>query len=393
MNKNKKKKTSGTSSSCVLEVREDSPVTCVVFSCHEDVCRIIERIGVKEGKAARQKLENLIQEAMRRWGLYEWQNLSCEITALTTEPNAALQCCLEVEEAVAVLGLRTTKEEEAKREEERDVSGAEGGGGRAGATARVAMGLSTSLVMAQVDHTHTNKKRRTPPLYRGQCLVEATRLATEANPGWILAAESTFFALHHRRRCASVDGNEMMAVVVLGACEREGEEGDAGQEQERDHPQHQHPRGNNICVPVRSVRRLVSDCIYFNLVVHHVVTTTLFILGRGGCSQPAAADQNHYNNEKAMAVAAHPRRIVKKCLRRVPLTRRRQLLQSLLASWGVRVRNPKAFLLPEAYCDAMLRDLLVRMGADEEEKAKAKTKQKNVEMEERREENGERESK
>lgn len=144
-------------------------MTCVAFSYNEYV-----QLEGGHGKwdTIRKKLEHCVQEQMMRHRVYEVENAGCVITGLTDNVGLAVQCCLEVEAAANALVLQTSDE----------------GDGMGSSTPRVRMGLSTGLVSVV-------RMEGQEDLYRGRCIVEAKRIATNVCAGSTVATISTWYAL------------------------------------------------------------------------------------------------------------------------------------------------------------------------------------------------------
>lgn len=323
-------------------VTTSTPVTCVVFSFGEDLSRIIEVEGVRVGKRVRQLLEQVVRDGMAIHGLREVENLSCEIVALSISAFAAVQCCLYVEEQTLALGLRTLKSDADGEEVGSPVrmrkkfpdsaatpmTAAEEGGVMRDKethphrlkTVRMRMGLSTGLVTA-VKEEPKRFQEVTLLSYRGQCVVEAMRIATEVNPGYILVSVSTWYAL---------SAAECRNIALVGCFSRR-----------------------------------MTDCRTLNLLKYEVDWSELLIITFDIHTLLARDDAESLGTIHV----ANPYETLQAVLQRVPIAKRIELIISLSRAWGVAQAFREPFVSDAAYCQTMMDHLLDSLFADSKELA------------------------
>lgn len=270
-------------------------LTCVVFSFGEDVSRIRENLGKKEGRRARRVLERVVCAAMKEHGLHEGENTGCLITAFTNNSYAAVQCCVKVEEAVKALALPTVGEE--AKGDDYEISAARRGRRGEEEAARIRMGVSSGEVriVQQVKRAAS---------FRGRCVVEATRVATEINPGFIIVASSAWFALSEAE------------VKTLGGATK--------------------------------FVRYVQDVVILH---YKQVRTEVMVVNRF----PTRSEHVEAGNT---IVVLDPLRSIQSCLNKVRASKRRHLLKALCRSWGSPKPHVYKNFTDDDHCDELLKELL-----------------------------------
>lgn len=164
------------------------------------------------------------------------------------------------------------------------------------------MGLSTGPVVV-VRH------RGREPSYRGCCVVEATRMATEVNPGVILSSDSTWYAL------SESEGNRFRVVGPIP--------------------------------------RLLSDCIFR-------LKTDIGLVGTEMCVICGGA-KGFEESEPGTILILNPMTVVKTCFSQVPAAKRKGLLTAVCRSFNVSVPRQQPSYSDEEYCRLVLHELLENM--------------------------------
>lgn len=295
-------------------------MTCVVLSYAEPLSVIREILGSKEWEAVRVKVEQVVRSALERHGLREVLNTNCTITALSVDPSAAVECCLDVESTVASLGLKTGEKVEPSWNNGRAA-------GNTDVFLRVSMGLSTGLVKAL-------KQESRSQVYYGPCVVEATRIATEVNPGLIVTSLSTWYALSH---------TESRLVRAGGVFPRR-----------------------------------LTDCLRTYILNFRRTTMDLFVIGRG--AQQGVAVQPQVGTGQAVRPPSgntrnnavvddddpfsggrvwDPSEMLASIVRRVPVEARHDMLIALCRQWKVTPPFRDPYSSREGYCEILVSVLSV----------------------------------
>eukprot|EP00796_Vickermania_ingenoplastis_P002591 gene2591-1610_t len=80
------------------KINKRMSATCIVFSFGEVVARSSEAQDADATARLRGDLEKVVRDALRRFHIKELSNTGCEVTAMTNDVFAAIQCCRTVEE-------------------------------------------------------------------------------------------------------------------------------------------------------------------------------------------------------------------------------------------------------------------------------------------------------